>query len=528
MDPNNQNSQFPNQPLSNSTVDSNPQEYNSSPSEFKPLTQSSSTIPPISDTQPFVTSISPSNSNIEPNINSNDTPKKSKKTILYLSLLILVLLFLGGLGWFSYALAYEKIDPKFIPESVKNSLSYSVQSLSFMPKTPKFILGKTLLAHEGIKTHKFDVSVATDLGGIQETLGIGKFDLSAKGVVDYSNIEAMKADFTIDLSSELSIDIRKLPESFYFRLGKIPPILTSFIGIDESVFSNALNKWVYIDLKPLETNARTYLDENKEEIPMTKHILNISQKVMNDDEIKSKIVLTDDVIDSVKYHKMTFKGDNHTVIVFLNHIAEEFDDTKLEEDKDLGISNLVFDMWVSKSDYLTKRIAVKFDFKSPDSYGSAANLFSLTEGPKTISLSMVSDFSEFGKVLDIQAPESSISLEDFYKLFSGNYLMKMRSNASDAQIISDLHTLEMAVKMYYVDCGSYPLTLDDLLVSCKTNGQSGYLSKVPIDPTTSLPYFYQLSGNIYNLCAKVDNPEGALPCDLNPSYNYAVTNADLN
>lgn len=75
-------------------------------------------------------------------------------------------------------------------------------------------------------------------------------------------------------------------------------------------------------------------------------------------------------------------------------------------------------------------------------------------------------------------------------------LSSTRKKARDARRESDIHQIQIGLEFYYNQYESYPSSLNEL---------SPYLTTVPVDPKTNLPYQYQRRGETnYQVCAQLE------------------------
>ena len=122
-----------------------------------------------------------------------------------------------------------------------------------------------------------------------------------------------------------------------------------------------------------------------------------------------------------------------------------------------------------------------------------------------------------------------------------------RQKGRDARRISDVKQIRTAMDLYYDSAQSYPLSIGTASSSVLITG--GYISTIPVDPSTSAAYSYaplETSGgttlctatpcesyviaavleNASNTVLNTDtdtNPIGALDCTDTPVANYCVT-----
>ena len=85
-------------------------------------------------------------------------------------------------------------------------------------------------------------------------------------------------------------------------------------------------------------------------------------------------------------------------------------------------------------------------------------------------------------------------------LFQGVFKNFFKSQVSETKII--MGKVSQALQLYYVDCGSYPSSLDGLLDNqggeCRSWGPEAYLDKYPEDAWKN-EIIYEVSGNSFVL-----------------------------
>src|SRR3989344_8831556 len=124
-------------------------------------------------------------------IQDQSNKPKSNKFKLFLLLLLFIFILGAAFAGLVYGVAYEKIklDKN---QDIQKQVSYIVQSIPFMPKTPKFLLTKSALVHKKVTKQSFNASLAIDSDDLAGELGINKIDIEGTGSVDYSDPKNLK------------------------------------------------------------------------------------------------------------------------------------------------------------------------------------------------------------------------------------------------------------------------------------------------------------------------------------------------
>lgn len=115
---------------------------------------------------------------------------------------------------------------------------------------------------------------------------------------------------------------------------------------------------------------------------------------------------------------------------------------------------------------------------------------------KQVRLSVGLDLLDINRPVQIDAPETSISLDEAERLIFGSSLSDTRARGRDARRIADLRHIQLGLELYYSDYGRYPAALSLLA--------PGYLPNVPVDPADSISYTYRVSGGSYQLGADLE------------------------
>jgi hypothetical protein len=72
-----------------------------------------------------------------------------------------------------------------------------------------------------------------------------------------------------------------------------------------------------------------------------------------------------------------------------------------------------------------------------------------------------------------------------------------RERARDALREANIRQIQIGLEIYYFEHGSYPFSLNELYPQ--------YLSTIPVDPKTNIPYQYQRQGDSdYQVCAQLE------------------------
>lgn len=485
---------------------------------------------------------------------TDNSTKRSRKPLIFLLIVLSFILILSGLGGFAYAVAYEKIKLDKYPD-LQKEVSYFVMQVPFMPKTPKFLLAKTALAHQDITKQSFDISVAVDSADLSSSLGLSNLDIQAKGDFDYSNPKNIFGNLEISFTKDFNMEFKKKEKMLYFKLNKIPSFLFAFLGIGSETFDPLLEKWVSYDTTPLDTEARKTISKDKEVDPLSEEFVDENFDKFIDDKVLSKMQLGSDIEEGHPVHRITLDADSELIDYIGKKIEDEsrqrnnyvYPQTNSDNSDKLSdfVKKLKWEMYIDKETYYTRKAIFSFDleYDSSDSFG-AFSLGSLTNplpSNNTAKIVLAAKFDKFGEEVIVETPADSITFEEFTKLLSSSFnnvystaLISPESQlaqARDAKRKSDLMTLRSALELYRSDCSRYPSTLSNMTHTAGSENcqyQSGggiYIMTIPTD-TDGTNYFYQVTenGNSYSLCANLEIPETATSTCPDSSYNYHINN----
>ncbi len=467
-----------------------------------------------------------------------ENTKKPKKpillTLVLLSLFSVIILSLSGLF---YAIAYEKIKLEKYPDFQKK-VSLFVMNISFMPKTPRFILEKSAIAHQKVTKQSFDVSVAVDSSNLSNYFGFADLDFQFKGDLDYTNPKNIFGNLEIFFTKDFNIELRKKDKMLYFKIKKLPTTLFAFLGLDSKSFDPIIDKWVFIDTTPLDTEARKSLEKDTEMSPLSEKFLDENFDKYFDDVILSKIKLTSSKDEELDVYKISLEADSQ-LIDYLGKKIEDMQKQKynysypknstanIEKISDI-IKKFNLEIAIDKEKYFTRKIVTQIDIEYDESKNT--NLLPIENflGPLSssnnqVSVATVIKFSNFGEEVIVEEPQETMSSEEFSNRISlifgkiiGEGYQKQISQSNDAKRKSDLQQLESALEIYFLVNQKYPSSLSDL--------NPNYIFIIPKDPDGSDYYYIQTNdGNSYNLCAKLDNPLLSNSSCTNPFYNYSIT-----
>lgn len=426
---------------------------------------------------------------------SNLTQPPQKKSFLKINLKLLAVLFVGlfiivGLVGGSLALAYEKISIN--NPQIEEAVSNFVLGLPFTPKTPKYIIRQAVIAHKRVAKHGFDISAVSKSSSYSSIFGFNELDLEAKGTVDYSDPKNIKVGLNASLSKDLNLDLLVKDKITYIKINKYPPIITSFLRIDQEKIKPVLQNWIAFDNTPLETNARKYIDEtSSSKTNLTEDFLTKIFNVLLDERLIEQIKINEEKLDDKAMYKFSLKPDQQLTSYLINKLNDEnYNGAKRltvdgSQPSDT-IKDLILDVWLDKNESYISQVATSFKLKPnytptqiPTSVLGITSLMDIDSrsqpgigtqdiysvGTAESEVASVIKFFDFGKEVEIKTPKKSMKFEEFYSevikssgMYTDNpyqasasaYLSdpeELTKRGRDAQRLVDLANLQQAINV---------------------------------------------------------------------------------
>ncbi len=328
------------------------------------------------------------------------------------------------------------------------------------------VTAQSFVEARNAKSAAFDTTISVDFSSIKKVesktifgdMFSGLTSFTTKGAYDLTDPENTKLSMAISLvlgSTSAAADFRLVHGVAYAQLTKAPTI--SLIP----VLSKSEKKWVSFPYKSQTPNIMSMpftsslgvnpvileklTDEQKQElyqITANAHFITITKKFIPE------------TIDNTSAYHFTFDIDRDgikqyfkEVQTYIRSIGKEdsllstFDTTSYIEGLE-KVTDFAGEMWIGKKDSLPRKVTIGFTVTQK-------------EGP--IKVAMVSILSDWNKPVDVQAPEKSVTFEQFISGMFSNSFDKMSMNESasvtqagkDAQIKARLANLRVSAEIYW-------------------------------------------------------------------------------
>jgi len=480
---------------------------------------------------------------------SGSGPKGHKKLFIIVGIVLTFVLLLGSAGGVLAAVAYDKISLNN-PE-LEGKITQFVVGLPFMPKTPTYILESSAIVHSKHTKHAFNLSLSAEGNeAATSTLGLNKFDVEAKGDIDYTDPKNVMFSINASITKDFNIDIRKKDPIVYFKVNKIPELVYSYMNLEKAKVEPVLTQWVQYDSSSLDTAARRELDEQKTEgDSLTDEYLENTLDDMLAQNILEKMKISDEMVDGVSTYLFDLEADDKTIdslVYRMNDRAEGKEDLKTLRTDEVKPSKYIKDLklkiWIEKSSYLVRKVSTTFEYDQSGLYktnndimpsrvlGVSTDVLGLESmmmgtGGAKYQIATVVSLSDFGKDITVELPAKSVKVEELYTQLmgaagggvngSGGGPLELTQRSRDAVRLTDLANLQQVINVAVqesVDTNAQKVLCKSgfMLGKCSGNSDTGLRTSdgtgwikadllmqrsvsvptLPVDPVNSAEYHY--------------------------------------
>jgi hypothetical protein len=347
--------------------------------------------------------------------NSGRNASKRKTALLVFALLIF-LFFTGSLS-FIWALTYEKIALNNFKD-LQDRLSFSVQSLPFMPKTAKFVITKSAIAHsEIVDSHSFEILVSVDPGSLLAVTfnpTLTSIDMSFTGSVDTNQPGSPNLELNTKITKDIDFDLKAIDKNVFIRFNTLDGFAAEY-GDFFGFTDDTRNKWILFEDGGSETQSLQTVDEESLRKPLTKDLADKTVKILEDNYIKERLILRKELMDGKEYFVINLNADKEAIkriLTVLNNDKEPSGES-LDMIKELNL-----EIFVDKSTFLINKassflaISLKTDKISP--------FFSLLETASflEIKVTVLAKLNNYNEAVDITLPKDFIPSTSLPKNFS--------------------------------------------------------------------------------------------------------------
>jgi len=356
------------------------------------------------------------------------TPTKARKPLIGGLLVVVLLILVFGTLSVSALISYGKIPIK--NKVVRDKISGIFFKIPFLPKTPEYILKKSIETHSKLSGSKFDISLATEAGSLSSIVGTNSLDFSMKGKTDLSDVDNMRTESNIKVSG-FDVDFKVIKKDLYFNIHDISTTIIVLMGYEDSnALDSLMDTWVHYEIPDYDTRAREQLDETKKSLFDETY-----EKLMGDvyyEKVVKKMKVTNEVYNGEKVFKLTSELNNES----LTEIVELLEALGSEQSGILGImaansvtnspfDSITTDLYITRDKYYMVQADVHIVTSSDlgslfYGYGSGYMLPEIPDvgldQPKA-ELVISIGLSGFDEDLDIVAPTEAISSDEFLLKF---------------------------------------------------------------------------------------------------------------
>jgi hypothetical protein len=328
------------------------------------------------------------------------------------------------------------------------------------------------------------------------------------------NTADAKAGLAVDFTSQgqslnAAAEFRKVGDNFYAMVSKLPPIFGDY--------SKILNKWViitpedqknYVSMLSIPVTAPTALNDQQ-----AKYMQQLQGLIAL--ESKDHLLVSDDPqevsVGGESMYEYDFTLQPNALVPFYKDLMNaavlygnatstvEVSKSTLEYLQSVDgqkmaayvAKNLLIAIWIDKSG-IPRKFEVSLRIVPTDDVTKLAG--------KQVRFMMDVSLNNINKAVAIAAPSPTISLDEYYKLVTGESLSKALISSRDAKRLADLSYYRMELELYYSKNNVYPTSLSAL--------DSTSISS-RMDPLDKTPYGYSKSGSTYTLSTDLESKADA-------------------
>lgn len=348
------------------------------------------------------------------------------KKILLGILGVFVLVILSAVGAL-YALAYHVIELKSYPE-LQQKVEFMVMEIPGTPKSARYLFYKAVTSQEMYTSNTFDISAAVTSTNAVSYLTLGNFDIAITGESDVKDPQNPVFSMNVSLMKDLNFDIKAKDKMVYFKVNKVPSTILASIGVPEEMITPMTNTWVSYDTTPLQTEARTYLEETTSETASLSQGDQVFTELSKyiDESVISSFIVTKGIDGGNDIYKLELNATPEMIDTIVSKIESEyaanngFGSSVQSQKASDSLKNLDIEIWLDAKTYYVRRVASSFTINpqsSSDVVGAGAfglgtpDLYSLLKSD--IRVALVMKFSEFGKEVQVTAPSDAITFEEY-------------------------------------------------------------------------------------------------------------------
>ncbi|MBP7774478.1 hypothetical protein KA078_01670 [Candidatus Woesebacteria bacterium] len=345
--------------------------------------------------------------------------------IIALCLIILT----GTTGTYAYFLAADKISSE--NQFIENSADAIALNVPFFPKTPKIVLNRAIISDRAVTKASLDFSLVATSNDFGAMLGANELDIQIKGYTDLDDPKNPKISLSGNITKDFSFEIRKKDPILYFKITKLPALLTSMMGLDQATLQPLVDTWVAYDTTPLNTEARKSLDElSADSEKKSDSVGAFAEKLLSED-ILPALTMKEESMEGFATYKIVFQPSDSLLNKLGGDLEKEFSSSQ-QYKQVLGAStfntvrapllsdtvkNFSIILWVDSKNYYIRKMSLSMDVHSTTAdganYPNQLPLPTIPTSPTT--LVAVLKLSDFGEALEIDTPLSSMSMDQFYE-----------------------------------------------------------------------------------------------------------------
>ncbi|MCA9389989.1 hypothetical protein KC571_01180, partial [candidate division WWE3 bacterium] len=499
---------------------------------------------PITDTEPAQ---SPKSDPLKVKLPPSRLQISTRKILVGLILFILM----AGVGLLGAVAATGNLE-----ETVLTPIQKNFGNIPFLPRSKNFIIQQMVSSEATVSSYDFDVSFGLNFESQEFVLGSestqSNIDIAAKGSLflnpDDNTVKTfgMDVDFKTIIppyNGQISLGTAGTTDVLYLQLKSVTGGFSDF-----AQYLPPAGEWYYLDLAPLESQARDVLDSYQLESVDTaqqqeeyqQKLQQVAADLYSDPAIQDNIELVGDetLSDGTTAHHLSMTPTAENLAEIFIQLAQVESAQDISPDERLQITNAFkdftdfkLDIWIDEDLFMLRKMVWVFTYLYDSAnvsqlvmndvapvplMNAATQVLADTTSKDTIQGSFVMEFTNVNNATAVDTPQNAVLLDDYLNsVMEPIGLTSNFENARNAQTQSDVLSIGTALESYFIENnGLYPVSLGELSPT--------YISQLPTRPsdldTTCTPnYSYVSTSTEAAVWAEIE------PCSDNPvNKNYIV------
>lgn len=293
---------------------------------------------------------------------------------LYFFIFITIIVFILG-----FLIATEKIEIPY--QNLQTKIASLIFKIPFIPKTSKYLLTTSWLAHQQSGSFSYDVTVSAASKQLKDIIGTSEIGINIVGYTDINDKNNPNYFFTANADKYLSSDVKKINNNIFVKVNKISKTYNPTLDYYLDFLPDSSSNWNSID--------STNIDPSTFNIVVSQ----LNSELFNDNIFSSVQQKQENYINDFAYRLVYTPTENQ--LKSINKILIK--ELKLNETQQITDLNMV--AWLDSKNYLAKKILISFNLISLDEFSPVPQ----------ISIALTANLSDHGTKKNIDYPQNTVS-----------------------------------------------------------------------------------------------------------------------